>query len=99
MAARCLAGRASDYAALVRRRSFTLLATIPTGDAPGWAETADNGRLSLIANSRSDDLSVISIADRKEILRVPIGDAPKHITVTTRSVPVIDAVKRRGSGH
>ena len=37
----CLAGRASDYAALVRAPELTLIATIPVGDAPGWAETAD----------------------------------------------------------
>jgi len=29
------------------------------------------------------------------IMRVPIGDAPKHITVTSLPPPVIDAVKRR----
>ena len=73
----CLAGRASDYAALVRAPELTLIATIPVGDAPGWAETADAGRLCLIANTRSDDLSIISIADRKEILRLPVGDGPK----------------------
>jgi len=94
----CLAGRASDYAALVQAPELKLIATIPTGDAPGWAETADNGRLCLLANTRSDDLSVISIADRKEIMRVPIGDAPKHITVVTLPGPVIDAVKRRSGG-
>jgi hypothetical protein len=78
----CLAGRASDYAALVRAPELTLITTIPVGDAPGWAETADAGRLCLIANTRSDDLSVISIADRKEILRLPVGDGPKHVTVS-----------------
>jgi YVTN family beta-propeller protein len=95
----CLAGRASDYAALVSAPDLKLIATIPTGDAPGWAETADNGRLCLIANTRSDDLSVISIGDRKEIARVPIGDAPKHITVTMLPMPVFDAVKRRGASY
>lgn len=49
----CLAGRASDYAALVRAPDLTLIATIPVGDAPGWVETADKGRLCLIANTRS----------------------------------------------
>ena len=43
----CLAGRASDYAALVRAPDLTLIATIPVGDAPGWAETADSGRICL----------------------------------------------------
>lgn len=91
----CLAGRASDYAALVRAPELTLIATIPVGDAPGWAEVADNGRICLLANTRSDDLSIISIADRKEIARLPIGDAPKHITVVRLPAAVLTAFKAR----
>lgn len=91
----CLAGRASDYAALVRVPELTLIATIPVGDAPGWAETADAGRLCLIANSRSDDLSMISIPDRSEIRRVPVGDGPKHVTVARIPATVVAAAKAR----
>ena len=91
----CLAGRASDYAALVSAPDLTLLATIPVGDAPGWAEIADNGKVCLIANTRSDDLSIISIPERKEILRLPIGDGPKHITVARIPKSVIAAIKAR----
>ena len=91
----CLAGRASDYAALVRAPELTLIATISVGDAPGWAEVADEGRVCLIANSRSDNLSIISIADRAEIVRLPIGSGPKHITVTRIPVAVIAAFKAR----
>jgi DNA-binding beta-propeller fold protein YncE len=91
----CLAGRASDYAALVRAPDLKLLATIPVGDAPGWAETADKGRVCLIANTRSDDLSIISIARRKELVRLPVGDGPKHITVAQLPASVIAAFKAR----
>lgn len=91
----CLAGRASDYAALVRAPDLTLITTIPVGDAPGWAEVADNGRVCLVANTRSDDLSFISIDKRKEILRLPVGDGPKHITVTRIPASVVAAVKAR----
>ena len=91
----CLAGRASDYAALVRVPELTLITTIPVGDAPGWAETADAGRLCLIANTRSDDVSIISIADRKETLRLPVGDGPKHITVARIPATVVAAAKTR----
>ena len=91
----CLAGRASDYAALVRAQDLTLIATIPVGDAPGWSETADEGRVCLIANTRSDNLSIISIRDRSEIVRLPIGNGPKHITVAHLPAPVIAALKAR----
>ena len=91
----CLAGRASDYAALVRVPELTLIATIPVGDAPGWSETADGGRLCLTANSRSDDLSIISIPERKELRRLPIGDGPKHMTVARLPATVVAAAKAR----
>jgi DNA-binding beta-propeller fold protein YncE len=78
----CLAARASDYAALVRVPDLTLITTVSVGDAPGWAETAEEGRVCLTANTRSDDVSFISIAERKEVLRLPIGNGPKHITIT-----------------
>jgi DNA-binding beta-propeller fold protein YncE len=91
----CLAGRASDYAALVRAPELTLLTTIPVGDAPGWAEVSDDGRLCLIANTRSNDLSIISIRDRREVVRLPMGVGPKHITVARLPVAVVAAVKAR----
>lgn len=91
----CLAARASDYAALVRVPELTLISAIHVGDAPGWAETADAGRLCLIANSRSDDLSIISIADRKEVRRLPIADGPKHVTVARIPATVVAAAKVR----
>lgn len=91
----CLAGRASDYAALVRAPELTLIATVPVGDAPGWAEVSLDGRMCLVANTRSDDLSIISIADRREVARLPIGNSPKHITVTRLPAAVVAAMKAR----
>ena len=91
----CIAGRASDYAAIVRAPELTLVATAPVGDAAGWAELADHDRLCLIANTRSDDLSFVSIADRKELARIKVGDGPKHITVAQVPVAILAAVKAR----
>jgi DNA-binding beta-propeller fold protein YncE len=91
----CIAGRASDYAALVRAPGLSLIATIPVGDGPGWAEVADNGRICLVANTRSDDLSIISIPRRTEVVRLPIGDGPKHITVARIPASVLAAVRAR----
>jgi hypothetical protein len=89
----CLAGRASDYAALVRAPELTLIATIPVGDAPGWAEMADHDRLCLVVSQRSADLSFISLAQRKELARIPVGKGAKHIAVAHVPVAVIDAFK------
>lgn len=91
----CIAGRASDYAALVQVPELTLIATVPAGDGPGWSEIAQDGRVCLVSNSRSDDLSIISIPDRKEIVRLPMGNGPKHITVERLPATVVEAVKAR----
>jgi DNA-binding beta-propeller fold protein YncE len=77
----CIAGRGSDYAALLKAPELTLIATIPVGDAPGWSEVAENGKTCLIANTGADDVSILSIPERKEIVRLKVGDGPKHISV------------------
>ena len=89
----CLAGRASDYAALVRAPDLTLIATIPVGDAPGWAEMANHDRVCLLVNTHSGDLSFVSLAERKELARLKLGKGPKHISVAQVPSTVIDAFK------
>jgi DNA-binding beta-propeller fold protein YncE len=85
----CLAGRASDYVALVRAPALTLIATIKVADAPGWAELADRDRTCLVANTRANSLSFISVDEHKEVLRVPTDKGPKHITVAHIPVSVL----------
>jgi DNA-binding beta-propeller fold protein YncE len=85
----CLAGRASDYAALVRAPKLELIATIPVGDAPGWAALADNDRLCILANTRDDTVSFVSVTEKKEIARVRAGNGPKHLTVANIPADVL----------
>jgi hypothetical protein len=77
----CLAGRASDYVALVRAPQLTLIKTVKVADAPGWAEFTDHDRTCLVANTRASSLSFISVADGAETVRLPTDKGPKHITV------------------
>jgi DNA-binding beta-propeller fold protein YncE len=79
----CVAGRASDYAALVRIAGDQLAteAVIDVGDAPSWATLDLDGGRCLLPNTRSNDLSIISIAEQRELVRVRVGAAPKHVTV------------------
>ena len=58
---------------------------------PGWAEFAYDGRVCLTANTRSNNLSIISVRDRAEIARVPVGTGPKHITVVRIPESVLSA--------
>jgi hypothetical protein len=73
---------------------LTLIATVPVGDSPGWSELADGDRLCLTANTRSDDLSFVSVAERKEVARLKLGDGPKHITVARVPTDVLAKLKR-----
>jgi DNA-binding beta-propeller fold protein YncE len=84
----CLAGRASDYIALI--------ATIPADDAPGWATLSLDDSVCLVPNTRADTVSIVSLAERKEIARLPAGDGPKHITVANVPAEVVDATAARG---
>ena len=92
----CIAGRASDYVALVKAPELKLIKTIPVGDAPGWAELADQDRVCLTANTRDDTISFISTKDAKETLRLPAGKGPKHITIA--HVPS-EVLKAAGGGR
>jgi YVTN family beta-propeller protein len=75
----CVAGRASDYVALVSTATLTTQAIIDVGDAPSWAATSPAGDLCFVANTRDDTLSAISFAQRSEVARISVGDGPKHL--------------------
>jgi DNA-binding beta-propeller fold protein YncE len=90
----CLAGRASDYVALVRAPELELIATIKVADAPGWAEVTEDGETCLVPTTRSNELSIISIPRRAEVARLSMGKGPKHVTVARMSPTAIAAATR-----
>ena len=75
----CVAGRASDYVALVATSTLLPQAIIDVDDAPGWAANGPDGRHCFVPNTRADTLSVISYAERREVARIAVGDGPKQI--------------------
>lgn len=77
----CLAGRASDYVAIVRASALELVGTIAVDDAPGWATLSPDDAVCIVPNTRADTISLISMTDAKEIIRIPAGNGPKHVTV------------------
>jgi hypothetical protein len=91
----CLAGRASDYIALVKAPELELIATIPADDAPGWATLSLDDSVCLVPNTRADTVSIVSLAERREVARVAAGDGPKHITVANVPADVVDAAMAR----
>ena len=77
----CAAGRASDYAAIVSTNPLQLSATVRVGDAPSWAALSLDDRYCLTANNRDDSVSIISMDEQREVKRIAVGRAAKHITV------------------
>ena len=75
----CDAGTVSDYAAIVDRASLTVDAIVPTGAKPYWATSSGDGELCFLANSDSDDVSVVTYDDPREIARIPVGDHPQRM--------------------
>ena len=92
----CVAGRVSDYAALVDAATLRPRAIVPVPDAPGWAATTPDGRHCVLANNRADNLSVVSYLTGREVARVRGGDGPKlieaaripeRVLCTSRAIP------------
>ena len=75
----CVAGRASDYIALIEARFLVPDTFIATDDAPGWAANGPDGKHCFVPNTRADTLTVVSYAQRKEVARIRVGDGPKQI--------------------
>lgn len=88
----CVAGRASDYAGIVKAEDLSLVATIPTGDAPSWAEITRDGRHCVLSNTRSDDVSIIDLQQQTETARVAVGRGPKHITIGLVPTSVLESL-------
>ena len=87
----CDAGTVADYVAIVWRRSLKVQRIIaintrrpglsdPTpGDKPYWAVSSADGRYCFVANSNSDNVSVISYDTAREIQRFRVGDHPQRM--------------------
>lgn len=80
----CDAGTISDYAAIVSLPSLTVDAIVPTGSKPYWAAASPDGRYCFLSNSDSDDISVVTFDNPREVARIPVGDHPQRV----RAFPV-----------
>ena len=57
-----------------------------TGDGPNWVAFTPDGRLACVSNTDSDDISIFSVKERRELARVKVGKVPKRIVISTMSV-------------
>lgn len=54
------------------------LGGVETGNHPDWLTFSPDSRFVFVANGGSDDVSIIDIAAREEVERLPVGRAPKR---------------------
>jgi YVTN family beta-propeller protein len=75
----CVAGRASDYVAIVSTRTLRPVRVLPVDDAPGWAENTPDGRHCVVASTRADTVTVVSYRTLRVVATIEVGDGPKHV--------------------
>jgi YVTN family beta-propeller protein len=62
-----------------------LLGEVGVGSHPDWVTFTPDSRFAYVANGNSNDVSVIDVAALKEVVRLPVGEAPKrNITAILR---------------
>jgi DNA-binding beta-propeller fold protein YncE len=74
----CVAGTMSDYAAIVRRSTFSYQ-LVQVGHKPYWATNSGDGRRCFVSVSGDDSISAISYRTGKEVARLTVGDHPQRM--------------------
>ena len=71
----------SGFTAIFSLPKLDLLGTVPVGAEPNWVVFSRDGKYAYVSNRRDNTISVISIADRKEVTRIKVGEFPQRMTV------------------
>ena len=64
-------------------RGKKIVAKLETGDGPNWVVFSPDGKLACVSNTDSDDVSIFSVEERKELARVKVGKVPKRLAIST----------------
>jgi len=55
-----------------------LLGGVRVGDHPDWLTFTPDSKSVYVANAGSNSVSVVDVASRKEVTRIPVGQVPKR---------------------
>lgn len=72
-----------DYVALYSVPDLDLLGTIKVGTQPNWVITDKAGEFAYVSSRISNTISVISIAEAREVKRIAVGDYPQRMWITS----------------
>jgi YVTN family beta-propeller protein len=54
---------------------------LKTGDGPNWVVFSPDGKYGCVSNTDSDDVSIFSVKERREVARVKVGKVPKRLAI------------------
>jgi DNA-binding beta-propeller fold protein YncE len=60
---------------------------IDTGDGPNWVVFTPDGKFACVSNTDSDDVSIFSVKERRELRRVKVGKVPKRLAISSMPPP------------
>jgi YVTN family beta-propeller protein len=77
-----VAATLGDYVAFYALPDLALLGTVTTGKTPGWLTLSSDERFLYSSNrgAAENTVSVIDVAARREITRIPVGRLPQRMT-------------------
>jgi YVTN family beta-propeller protein len=59
---------------------------LTTGDGPNWVVFSPDGKFGCVSNTDSDDVSIFSVKERREVARVKVGKVPKRLAISIMPV-------------
>ena len=80
-------GGANAVKVFTRDATPQLVATIPTGSLPHGIWASDDGTRIYVGLENSDQVGVIDAVARRELTRIPIGQAPQALVFISNAVP------------
>ena len=80
-------GGLNQIKVFTREDTPRLLATIPTGALPHGIWPSDDQTRVYVGLENGDGMAVIDVATKKEISRIPIGQAPQALDYVSNAVP------------
>jgi DNA-binding beta-propeller fold protein YncE len=72
----------SMYIYDLKAKKFT--GRVATGDGPNWIVFTPDGKFACVSNIDTDDVSVFSVKEHRELARVKVGRVPKRIAISIR---------------
>jgi YVTN family beta-propeller protein len=81
------AGALTGPVAIISVPDMTVLADIPVGREPNWIALSKDERFAYVSNRRENTISVIDMAQLREVKRIPAGDLPQrmHTAIVDRA--------------